>query len=131
LKQSISFSALAFLLLAACNQQYPQGQRIYEAYCANCHMADGSGLGRVIPPLAGADYLSLQRQNVPCVIRYGSKGGLVVNGIAYKEPMPSARNLNEVELSNLINYINTAWNNDLPETSPVEVKAALEQCADQ
>jgi hypothetical protein len=94
-------------------------------------MEDGTGLGWWIPPLNGADYLEMHRDSVPCIIRFGSQGGNTINGIYYKQPMPSFRNLNEVELSNLINYINTAWDNDLPETSPTEVNASLERCADK
>lgn len=94
-------------------------------------MEDGTGLGWLIPPLAGADFLQSNRGDVPCIIQYGHKGGINVNGIIYKEPMPSFRNLNEVELSNLINYLNTAWGNDNPETSPSEIAKALELCPDK
>ena len=130
MRQSIS----VFLLIVAvtgCQQQYPQGKSLYLTYCANCHMEDGTGLGSWIPPLNGSDYLQISRSNVPCIIRYGSSGGNTVNGILYKQPMPSFRNLNEVELSNLINYINTAWDNDFPETSPAEVTSALSLCPDK
>lgn len=127
----LSIKALFLLgVLTACQQQYPQGERIYRAYCANCHMEDGTGLVWLIPPLADADYLKTNRADVACIIRYGGPGGLVVNGTTYREPMPSFKNLNEVELSNLINYINTTWGNDNPETSPEKVLADLEQCAE-
>jgi hypothetical protein len=94
-------------------------------------MEDGTGLGWLIPPLANADYLQTHVTNVPCIIRYGSKGGMTVNDITYKELMPSFRNLNEVELSNLINYINNAWGNNNPETSPSEVAEWLLLCPDK
>jgi len=94
-------------------------------------MEDGSGLVLLIPPLNQADFLQLRRADVPCVIRYGSPGGMTINGETYTEPMPSFRNLNETELSNLINYINTAWDNHLKETSPGDVSKALEACPDQ
>jgi hypothetical protein len=45
--------------------------------------------------------------------------------------MPGFRNLNEVEISNLINYINTSWGNNLPETSPEEVLNALDKCPEE
>lgn len=117
------------VLLSACRQEYPQGEQIYKAYCVNCHMEDGSGLALLIPPLADADYLRLYPDSIPCIIREGRKGGLTVNGTLYHESMPSARNLNEVELSNLINYINTAWGNDNPVTHPAEVRQRLTYCA--
>ena len=33
------------------------GKRLYEQHCQSCHMPDGKGLGKLIPPLAGADYV--------------------------------------------------------------------------
>ena len=94
-------------------------------------MTDGSGLVWLIPPLAGVDYLHTKRSEVPCIIRYGSKGGLTINGVVFNEPMPAFPKLNEVELSNLINYINSAWGNDIPEASPAEIAKYLEQCPDK
>jgi hypothetical protein len=94
-------------------------------------MSDGSGLVWLIPPLAGSDYLEVYRSEVPCIIRFGSQGGVTVNGQLFSEPMPPFPKLNEVELSNLINYINSAWGNDHPETSPAEVIDYLERCPDK
>ena len=91
-------------------------------------MDDGSGLANLIPPLSGSDYLEGARQIVPCVIYQGAEGGTVVNGVIYTEPMPAFEMLSEVDISNVINYINTSWGNSLPLTSPEEVKTALINC---
>lgn len=128
LRWSIKIAVLLLVLGYACTHPYTQGEQLYLTYCANCHMEDGSGLGFLIPPLAGADYLDIRRDEVPCIIRYGAAGGLTVNGYTYNEPMPGFSNLNEIELSNLINYMNTSWGNNLPETSPDEVKEILGRC---
>ena len=50
------------------------GQALYEQHCGNCHGLDGRGLGTLIPPLAGADYLTHQRAAVTScgVIRSGA-----------------------------------------------------------
>lgn len=91
-------------------------------------MDDGTGLARLIPPLKGADFLEKSSLAVPCIIRNGSDGGLTINGTRYTEPMPSFTNLDETDLSNLINYINTAWGNDYPPTNPMKVQSALSEC---
>ena len=122
-------SALFMLLLSiGCAQTYPQGENLYITYCANCHMADGSGLERLIPTLRNADYLTLHADKVPCIIRNGNDTAILVDGILYTEPMPSFTNLNAVEISNIINYIHTSWGNALPATNPTEVQSALDAC---
>ena len=131
MRWSISPIAAVILLAGACKNPYTQGHQLYRVYCANCHMEDGTGLGFNIPPLAGSDYLKISRSEVPCLIRYGSRGGREMNGTTFLEPMPSFSNLNEVEISNLMNYINTAWENRFPETSPAEVARYLQACAPQ
>jgi cytochrome c551 len=110
-------------------EDYPQGQFLYQTYCANCHMDDGSGLARLIPPLAGADYLANYPEQVPCIIQNGAEGAVTVNGITYSEPMPSFNNLDEIDLSNLINYINTSWGNDYPVTNPRKIRTHLDSCS--
>ncbi|MDX1410131.1 MAG: cytochrome c [Saprospiraceae bacterium] len=124
-------ASLLLLLLAscliACQNRYPQGENLYQAYCANCHMDDGTGLARLIPPLAGSDGLS-DITRTACVIARGAEGGTVVNGVTYSEPMPSFSNLTAVEISNIINYLHTAWGNTLPPVNPSQVETALQAC---
>ncbi|MDX1479479.1 MAG: cytochrome c [Saprospiraceae bacterium] len=126
MKASVPALILAFVLVA-CQNRYPQGENLYRAYCANCHMEDGSGLARLIPPLAGSDRLT-ELANTVCAIAHGAQGGVVVNGITYSEPMPSFRNLTPVEISNIVNYLHTSWGNALPPVNPAQVEAALDDC---
>ena len=64
------------------------GRALYAQRCANCHGLDGRGLGTLIPPLAGADYLTQQRAALPGIVRQGLRGPVVVNGIRYDGIMP-------------------------------------------
>ena len=122
---------LIFLLLQ-CNQTpYRQGQILYENFCANCHMEDGSGLQGLIPPLAGADWVRDNQNELACAIRYGMKGEMVVNGKTYNEYMPGVQRLSDFEITNVINYVNHAWGNDYGYMKYEDVNEALEDCKDR
>ena len=113
---------------SACQSTYPQGQAIYERYCATCHMETGEGLRGLYPPLAQSDYLTNHREKLPCIIRNGIEGPIIVNGKTYNQPMVAVPDLNETEIHNLLNYISQAWENELPYFSPKEIEKALNQC---
>lgn len=124
-----SIPALLFLGLAGCETQpYKQGRWLYGEYCSNCHMETGTGLAGLIPPLAGADYLARENLRTACIIRYGLEDTIVVNGQTYAQPMAGIGQLNEVEITNIINYINQAWGNDLGYVSLESVKMQLQSC---
>jgi mono/diheme cytochrome c family protein len=111
--------------LAGC-QEFPQGERVYETYCVNCHMPDGSGLGTLIPALNSQRYRDLSIDQVVCKIKYGNNE--VEDIYASFNPMPSFTNLSETDISNLINYINTQWAQKGKMTAPQEVSNALLDC---
>ncbi|MDX1908047.1 MAG: cytochrome c [Bacteroidia bacterium] len=117
-----------FLIRYGLDQQAPAGQRLYVQHCQNCHLEQGQGLRGIIPPLAGADYLRLHTDQLPCIIRQGQQGAIVVNGRTYNRPMPGNNTLTPAEITSLIQYIQGAWGNDLPKTSFQQVSQALETC---
>ena len=88
-----------------------RGYHLYEAHCSPCHQQDGRGLKRLYPPLNGADYLLGHPDKSACIIRYGSKGGGVVNGIPYPTAMPAGPTLRNIEIAEILTYISNAWDN--------------------
>lgn len=105
-----------------------QGRALYEQHCANCHQADGTGLGRLIPPLAQSDYLQKHEEQVLCIIRYGVKGPLLVNGIEYNQPMPANPQLTDIEIAEIATYIFNSWGNSEGFVRVQEAKATLNDC---
>lgn len=120
-------SALLFFAISCHENPYVQGQRIYTAKCASCHMADGTGLESLIPPLANADYLHTHQDKLPCIIKHGLRDTIMVNGVSFSTPM-EAVDLSDVEITNVLNYINNAWENRIGETSLKDVKQQLQDC---
>lgn len=118
-----------FCFCTACQSNpYKHGEILYQNFCMNCHMEDGTGLVGNIPPLAGADFLVKSKEQLPCIIRYGIQDTLVVNGIAYTAPMEGIPQLTDIEITNIINYINHSWGNDNGFTKPTDVAQYLKAC---
>ena len=105
-----------------------QGRALYEQHCANCHQADGTGLGRLIPPLAQSDYLQKNEEQVLCIIRYGAKGPLLVNGIEYNQPMPANPRLTDIEIAEIATYIFNSWGNKEGFVRVQEARKTLNSC---
>ncbi len=127
--KALLLSFTAALILVQCDTNpYRQGHILYDNFCANCHMEDGSGLQGLIPPLAGADYLRDNTLDVPCLIRYGQKVEIMVNGKVYNQEMAAIPQLSHIEITNVLNYINHAWGNDYGYVKFEDVRRVLEAC---
>jgi mono/diheme cytochrome c family protein len=120
---------LAILLLGHCGSPFSQGESLYKKHCAPCHMDDGSGLAALIPPLAGADYLQLYPERLPCIVVNGLEGPVQVNGQTYNQPMPGIADLKDVEIANILNYIQHRWGDASKFYSPRQIRQLLEDCS--
>jgi len=77
------------------------GKELYENYCANCHQKDGTGLGKLIPPLRDADYFKADIHRTIWIMKHGKEGEIVVNGQVYNQAMPANPNLSPLDLAQL------------------------------
>ena len=131
---SRNYSFIVFILfllgvISSCHDTtYVQGKRMYDFWCANCHMEDGTGLVKVNPPVAQSDWLEQNQSMLPCLIRNGANDTMVVNGVIYHHEMIAFPQLSDIEITNIINYMNHAWGNNYGERNINEVKAWLKVC---
>jgi mono/diheme cytochrome c family protein len=107
---------------------YQEGERIYKKFCSDCHMDAGDGLNALMPPLAGSDYLAANRDRLPCMIVEGLYDTIRVNGRVYGEKMPSMTTLSDIQITNVLNYINNNFGNHNGTYRLDEVRAMLEKC---
>lgn len=133
LKKKLSLLLLVFgvlvLVTNACKtDKYTQGKVLYDKYCVNCHNENGENLAELIPPLANSDFLVKQKGNLACLIYYGHKGKMTVNGVEYNQQMPANANFNDIDIANVINYINNNFGNDNGYMPLNEVQDALNDC---
>jgi mono/diheme cytochrome c family protein len=89
-----------------------QGRDLYQNNCTSCHQKDGRGLKKLIPPLANADFLRANQVESARLIRNGAKIPIVVNGISYPPTMPSHPHLSNLEIAEVLTYINNSWGNE-------------------
>ncbi len=87
-----------------------RGKELYVETCIACHMGKGEGLKGTFPPLAKADYLLKTPEKAIASIKFGLKGKILVNGVAYEGMMPSP-NLGNDEIADVMNYILNSWGN--------------------
>jgi cytochrome c551 len=88
-----------------------QGRRLYLQHCANCHQDDGTGLGRLIPPLKDADYMMESIERTVCIIKNGLEGEITVNGVQYNQPMPANKQLTNIEVAEIVTFLHNTWGN--------------------
>ena len=120
---------LVSLTLPGCfTNKQNQGEKLYAEHCSSCHGEQGQGLARLIPPLAGADYLAQHRDELPCLLRQGQRGPIKVNGILYNQVMPGHAELSPAKLTNLLNYIENSWGNKSTPRTIREVQDQLQAC---
>ncbi len=124
----VLFTGALFIFSACERSPYQDGARIYKSYCANCHMDTGEGLGALIPSLISADYLTKNHDQLACIVRYGLRDSIQVNGKIYAEEMPAADKLSDIDITNVLNYVNTHLGNQNPLLTLEEVRARLDKC---
>lgn len=122
---------VTFLLaLAGCkNNPYGKGMVLYRTHCADCHGLDGLGLEALIPPLRKSDYLMSHQEQLACMLQNGLKDTITVNGKIYDfQKMPPNKRLDDISITNIINFINNAWGNKKEYVQIKEVRQALKKC---
>jgi mono/diheme cytochrome c family protein len=112
----LSLLAGQWIGLAGCRETpYRQGQDLYIIHCEHCHMKDGSGLAKLIPALDASKLTLSDPGKLVCLIRKG----LPVNQQTGQQ-MPPNTSLNDVEMTNLINFLGSKYSSN---TQTVQVKA--------
>lgn len=129
----LSAGAAAGLLLATANSgcfsnRQNEGAALYQNHCSSCHGEQGEGLRRLIPPLAASDYVAKHRAELPCLIRRGQRGPIVVNGIHYDQVMPGHEDLTDSQITNLLNFVQRNWGNQNAPYTVREVSELLAPC---
>ena len=118
-KTAIFLVILVVVLAAACQsaseleqaQYYSGGKDLYIAKCQNCHGAKGEGLGKLAPPLTDKHFLTVNKSQLACIIKFGANQPMQINGVNYHEKMPAFNELQSIDTAKLIVYITNSFGN--------------------
>jgi mono/diheme cytochrome c family protein len=108
-----------------------EGKKLYELHCAACHAVNGEGAtGGAFPPLAGSEWLLGDAKRATAIILKGITGPITVRGRQYNLVMPPHEaTLNKRQISDILNYVNSAWGNRGPKVRPDIVLNVREEFA--
>ena len=99
----------------------PAARSAYFSLCANCHREDGGkGLQRSIPPLAGADFLAVDKDRAIRLLLTGMRGPIVVNNRSYNSMMP-LQVFNDQQVADLVNFELNTWGNNFGTVTTADV----------
>lgn len=112
---------------AASTTAIGRGRSAFELFCATCHMADGSGAGRLQPalindPIAGGDAGRL----IEMVLR-GPAQVLPADRQKFENVMPAFPFLEDGQLADLLTYLRQAFGNQASAVSPDDVAKVRER----
>lgn len=103
------------------------GKAIFEDTCAACHKADGKGIPRMFPPLAGNAIV--QSSNPATLLRVILEGARTAT--TDRQPTPSTMpafdwKLTDEEIAAVASYVRNSWGNSAAAVSVGEVSAQRE-----
>jgi cytochrome c551 len=109
-------------------QYYNQGQQLYVKNCSNCHQKEGTGLALLYPPLDTSDFMENKLAEVVCLIRYGRKDELIVNGKSFNQPMRGIPSLTDLEIAEITTYIYNTWSHKRGMVDVKSTTSLLDNC---
>jgi mono/diheme cytochrome c family protein len=109
------------------------GKRVFMQSCVLCHQADGLGIPRVYPPLAGSEWVLGNEwrgdNHLVAIVLRGLQGPVEVRGTVFNNAMPGWARLRDDEVAAVLSYIRSEWGNTGAPISAEFVKTVREQTA--
>lgn len=98
------------------------GKKVYDSVCLVCHMADGTGVPGMYPPLIQTEWVTGDKERLIQITLQGLSGKIEVNGITYNNIMPPNSHLSDKEIADVLTYIRQSFGNDAGEITIGEVQ---------
>lgn len=98
------------------------GKKVYDMYCQACHQADGNGVPRLNPPLAGTVYVTGSKTRLIDIVLNGLTDPVEINGEEYNNPMAAHSFLTDQQIADVLTYIRNSFGNKAGVITSAEVK---------
>lgn len=97
-------------------------QKLYNTFCGTCHQQNGKGARGRMPPLAGTEWVTGNKERLITVVLNGLQGPLEVNGESYNSVMPAHHFLKDDEVAMILTYIRRSFGNQASAVTAAEVR---------
>ena len=100
------------------------GKRVYQTYCASCHMMSGKGAPGMNPPLIETDWVLGDKDRLIKVVLNGLSDPIEIKGEIYQNIMASHAFLTDQQIADVLSFIRNNWGNSASYVTVDEVSAS-------
>ncbi len=98
------------------------GKKVYDSVCLACHMANGSGVPGMFPPLIESDFVNGDPAKLIDIVLNGVEGEIEVKGEVYNNVMPPNPNLTNDQIADVLTFVRSNFGNSAGAISPEDVQ---------
>lgn len=112
------------------------GKRVFNQYCAVCHLPSGQGVPGQFPPLVGSEWVQAQDwhgdNHIVKIVLHGLGGPVTVKGQAFNNQMaPWGKVLKDEQIAAVLTYVRNEWGNKAPPITKEFVAKVREETKDR
>ncbi len=100
-------AAAIAISLPAQAEENTRGNELFQTYCGQCHGDSGQGFRDLYPALTSSPYLDADVKELPCIIRYGIRGNILLESGRYNQSMPGNKHIQAGDMALLIGHLQT------------------------
>jgi mono/diheme cytochrome c family protein len=100
-----------------------RGEVVYQKFCMTCHMADGSGVPNMNPPLIKTKWTLGSKNVLIHQVLKGSNGKVEIDGETFRNTMPPLATLTDQQIADVLTYVRNNFGNKASMVTVAEVKA--------
>jgi mono/diheme cytochrome c family protein len=119
-------AAAGALALAAASfaDESPPGQKLYARHCLSCHQADGYGVPKMQPAIAGGTWVKGDAQALALFVMSGGFDSASRKESENGNVMPPFRQLSDDDLAGILSYIRAKFGSGASPVTATEVGEA-------
>ena len=106
----------------AADQTEHPGKKVYNSVCLACHMADGSGVPGMHPPIYESDFVNGNPEQLIKIVLEGMSGKVEVKGEVYNSIMPPQAFLSNQQIADVLTYVRSNFGNNAGPIAPEDVQ---------
>ena len=101
-----------------------RGKIVYTSICLSCHMAGGTGVPHMNPPLINTAYVSGDKTKLVKIVLNGFNEDVEINGQTYSNAMTPHSDLTDRQIADVLTYVRKSFGNKASSVSVADVKKA-------